>query len=59
LTVRSGYDVFQITCRADIAGDAVYNLYVHHDSAWRPRGSDASAKFLLGAGDKASSLVRR
>jgi hypothetical protein len=30
-----------------------------HDPAWRPCGSDASAKFLLGAGDKASSLVRR
>jgi hypothetical protein len=59
LTIRSGYDAFEIKCRSDIAGDAVYNLYVHHDPAWRPRGSEASPKFLLGAGDQASSLVRR
>jgi len=57
LTITWGNDTFLLDCDGPIApGGGVFNLYVHHDPSWRPRGGPES--FQLGA-SSARSLVRR
>ncbi|HET8546980.1 MAG TPA: hypothetical protein VFL57_03210 [Bryobacteraceae bacterium] len=57
---RWGGDQFSLSTERRIApGEAAYNLYVFHDPAYRMRGEDASAGFILGAGGRLDSLVRR
>ncbi|MEX2264304.1 MAG: hypothetical protein WD696_20285 [Bryobacteraceae bacterium] len=57
LTITWGNDTFVLACDGPIApGGGVFNLYVYHDSSWRPRsGADT---FHFGA-SSARSLVHR
>ena len=58
LTFDWGADSYQLNCWGRIApGSGAYHLYVFHDPVYRPRGRDAEAEFLMGAADRAESLL--
>lgn len=59
LTFRDGDAEYRVDCHTEIApATGSYNLYVHHDAGWRPRGADAVAPFLIGGADKVERLIR-
>jgi hypothetical protein len=50
LTFRGDEGEYRIECSSRIApSPGHFNLYVFHDSAWRPAGEDANASFLFGS----------
>jgi hypothetical protein len=52
-TVTFRYDAtdFRIECSRPVTpSSGTFNVYVFHDSNWRPRGRDANAPYILGSG---------
>ena len=57
---KAASDEFSLSTNRRIApGEGAYNLYVFHDSAYRPKDGDAGEAFLMGGGGRLESLVRR
>ena len=58
LSFTDGSDRYDIKSTSRIApADGRFNLYVLHDPEWRPTGDEANSPIIVGAADRADSLV--
>ena len=58
LTFTIDGETLEMTSGVDIApGYSPYNLYVLHESSWRPKEKELHATFLMGSSDRADQVV--
>jgi hypothetical protein len=58
LSFTDGTDRYDIKSTSRIApASGRFNLYVRRDSEWRPTGSESDAPLIVGAADRAESLI--
>jgi hypothetical protein len=60
MTFRAQSSDYRVECRSPIApGSELYNIYLHHEETWQPKGVEATMQFFIGGNRQTDFVVRQ